>query len=217
MANTGAKVCYSGSLYSDAGNVVKNSGTDLKDVIAKSTSGVKHIGDVKARRVEMMTFFEEHGVTSENSNLYRGTQASYTEFCNKFFINPEQYLLDEKELLEKAQKVETPAESQTNLVLTNPPLAKMAEIAELLDEAVELLETLNKKIDGIASNAAMIQMDTRENMESLHKIGPKLGEVDKKLRGIDTSTSTIAKTWPGHQLNLAAIKSGFDRFLTARR
>ena len=212
MANTGAKVCYSGSLYSDAGNVVKNSGADLKDVIAKSTSGVRHIGDVKARRAEMITLFEEHGVEAKSDNLYRGTKASYTEFCNKFFLNAEQYLLDESELLAEATKIEKPEKPTSD-----PLLAKMAEIAELMDEEVELLETLNKKIDSIASNAAMIQMDTRENMETLHKIGPKIGEVDKKLRGIDTSTATIAKTWPGHQLNVAGLKQAIDRFMSARR
>ena len=215
MANTAAQVVYSGALYADAGNVAKASGRKLEDIIAEANSTVKNVAAVKDRRAAFLETMTVNNVESDIDG-YIATQSAYMAFCNRFFLDSKKYLLDLKKVIAEGRKIEKPITSvpTATAVRNSKVIDEIVQVGELLDILVEEQKNTNKLLQSLVSNAAMVQMDTRENMESLHKIGPKLGEIDKKLKNIEVGVSTVAKAWPGHVANLANLKTRIDRWMT---
>lgn len=205
MANV-EKVAYMGILYTDADKVARGAGRSLQDVVSSSfNTGVKNIAEVKARKKEWADALKARGSAS-NIDGYMSTKKSYTAFCNAFFLDSSKYLIDLEEVFRTPPAAPTPA-----------PAQDFGQIGDLLDailqEEQEQTKTLHAILQAFNTVCGTISLNVEASRETLQRMGPKLGEIDKKIKNIEINTATVSKTWPGHVSNTAGIKSTFDRYV----
>ena len=85
----------------------------------------------------------------------------------------------------------------------------LAQLVELERENAKMLQSL---VAGIGSTVSTIEKSTTENMECLHKLGPKVGEIDKKMKNIETGVGTVSRSHAGLVANVANIWGRFERW-----
>lgn len=201
----GMKVAYRGALYLDADKRAKETGRNLKEILADSNNmKAKNIGDVKSRKKDWMDTLEEGKATSELDG-YVAVQASYTAFCNMFFLDANKYLINLDDIIKPVKDVPQPDHH-------------MSQIGDLLDailqEQQEQTKTLHALLQAFNTTCGTISLNVEANRETIQRMGPKLGEMDKKLKNIEISGNTVSKSWPGHVNNTAALKQQLERYVS---
>lgn len=215
------KVIYRGAVYADAGNVVKPTGRSLVDHISTSSTLVKNVGDVKARKQNFLDFLEENGIESD-ADAYVAARAAYQAFCNAFFLDSSKYIIDEQALIAGARKIvkEPAPEGNPQAVRNSKVIDNISNACDLLDMVLDELRDLNKTqgeiLKEVRLNGKTIADNAEESRAQLQRIGPKLGEIDKKYREMQVEIGKVTKNWLGHVNNVASIKAAIDRWLSAR-
>lgn len=207
MPNINAKVAYRGAIYADAGNRAKEAGKDIKIVLQESVNPVaKNIGNVKERKKEWMDALAA-GKTESEVDGYIATRPAYMAFCNMFFLDAAKYIINLDEIIKPAPAPE-PKQAPPN----------MSQIGDLLDailqEQQEQTKTLHALLQAFNTVCGTISLNVEASRETVQRMGPKLGEMDKKLKNIEISGNTVSKTWPGHVNNTAALKQQLERYVS---
>lgn len=205
MPNISTKVAYRGAIYADAGNRAKEAGKDIKIVLQESVNtGAKNVGDVKERKREWMDALAAGKAKSEIDG-YIATRPAYMAFCNMFFLDATKYIINLDEIIKPAPEPEQA-----------PP--SMSQIGDLLDailqEQQEQTKTLHALLQAFNTTCGTISLNVEANRETIQRMGPKLGEMDKKLKNIEISGNVVSKTWPGHVNNTAALKQQLERYVS---
>ena len=82
----------------------------------------------------------------------------------------------------------------------------------ILEEQKRTNDTLTAILTSFSSIVGTIADKDGEMLNILQRMGPKLGEMDKKLKNIDTSTTTVSKSWGGLVGSVGDVKSRFERY-----
>lgn len=207
------QVVYSGQVYVRASDAAKMIGKNIDECIPQTNGGARNVLDVKARKGEFLATLDANGVRSEVDG-YIASRHAYRSFCNVFFIESDQYLLNIDKIIKEGEKI---------VDATKDPIeAKIdfSQIGELLDMMLEEQRTLNKTLIAFMTSfntiVGSIELKEGSSLDILQRVGPKLGEMDKKMKNIETSAQTVSKTYTGLANNVAGIKSAIDRWMSGR-
>ena len=196
-------IVYSGELYTDAERIASAANSTVAE--SCTTPGTKTVANKDERKLALLKLLETDGMECDEE-AYAAASSSYTEFCRRFFLNADKYKLDYKAITHKKPDPPKPMTTADEL----------RQIGTLLDMLLENQRESNKMLQslvaGIGSTVSTLERNSTENMECLHKLGPKVGEMDKKLKNIEVGMGTVARSYPGLVTNVANLWGRFERW-----
>lgn len=206
MANN-SQVFYGGQVYLDAKRVAESAGSTVEELANRSNNSlIKNVANAKERKADFVDYLTANCVESEFDG-YMSNKGALTSFCTQFLLNPDKYICDIKEIIKNGKRIEKPT-----VVVAQGPTPTGDLLDAILEEQRATNKTLVALLAAFTAIVGSIDKKDEEILEILHKMGPKMGEIDKKLQNINVSTTTVAKSWPGLVTNVAEAKARFDRY-----
>jgi hypothetical protein len=201
---------YSGQVYIDAGKIATAAGKTVDELCEKTNNTlIANIANAKDRKGDFIDYMTANCVESDFDG-YMALGGELSAFCNLFFLKPDDYLVDVKELVKNGKKIEPPKTAPTAPAPTSSQIGDLLDM--ILEEQKRTNDTLTAILTSFSSIVGTIADKDGEMLNILQRMGPKLGEMDKKLKNIDTSTTTVSKSWGGLVASVGDVKSRFERY-----